>query len=232
VFIRMVSGSLDTRRISRCHERLAIALDKFEIQSKISADRLLLDVLEKQKELSNQIQHKNEVKQVPKRVVDNDSRTKTDKGAAERMPARVSSTPLRAKNVAGSNKARTKKTVQKNTRKATINSEVDDESDDESESDEDEDSDEDSDEEMPSITKTRSAMHNFILPSPAIGDWPWAMDQSYDAAAAWALPSCPSVIFSSKGLIINHHRNGNIPYSNFSHVRNKRSVPNYHYNHL
>lgn len=132
------------------------------------------------------------------------------------------------KKVAGSNKARTKKTVQKNTRKASINSEVDDESDDESESDEDEDSDEDSDEEMPSIFKTRSPMHNFILPLPAMGDHPWAIDQSYGAAAAaWALPSCSSVIFSSKGLTINCRRNGNIPYSNFSHVRNNRSM-HYH----
>jgi len=217
LFIRMMYGSIDTQQIDRYHQRLTIIFDKFEIQSQITTNHLLVQLLEKQKEVYNQMQHINDVKNIDaKRVTDKHSKVTATKGTSSRTSICVSST-LRS---AGSNKAR-KKPVKKATRKEKIISQVEHwplgiEG----------ESDWEEDEVLRSMNPVRktggSTVHNVMLPPTSIFDWPWSIAQSH-ATGNSALPFCPgNNILFNQGI-------GDIDYSNLLNISNQRSVHYYHY---
>ena len=215
IFIRAICNASYMRRINRYRQQLKIAFDKFnvrlrplahinlhpminsQIQSGITTNRLLLQVLQEQDQLSDKIQHGNGIKKVAaKRVAHGKPRPKTKKGETKSIQPSHSEQ-------SGSEKTKATRVSEKITRKEQYLY-----------SDglsEDEWSWED-DEILPSTSfkNKGSTIHNFVLPSTTIYDWPETMNQSHDTAT-W---SPPSITFSGsgKGMIINNRGNGNVPY--------------------
>jgi len=189
VFFRMMGNAIDMQQINRYHQRLTITLDKFEIQSNISTNLLLVQLLEKQKEMSNQIYQGTGIKNtVAKR--DHNFKAKVNKG----------STGLHK----GLDRA-TKKTVKKVVRKAgqhtpNSSSRIDRRSEPEVEPS----SCQWDEESLQSITtpckKTRRPI-NFVRPPTS--NWPWSADHT---TGNWTHSPCPAIVsFSSSGIdvIIN-----------------------------
>jgi len=123
-FLRAMGNSIDVQQISRYHQRLTVILNKFEIQSHIATSSLLIQVLEKQKQMSNEIkQERNGVKNAAKRITDKHIRAKMNEGFSERRRS------IRFSPRAGSYRA-SKKPPKKITRKggrhtANLNSKFD-----------------------------------------------------------------------------------------------------------